>query len=272
MSNSPSPRAATLQKALASLVVVLSAAACTNAAAQRADDTSAVDASSVAPETRRGREHDGRPRETGLLYVVRGTAIVAGTDLRLTPDPAEVVWITDRPLRLAGRMSPATFASSWKRIGFEQDPPNAVLTAGGYSIGLELRTSTLEGRGLTFAVTPLGGQRLPEGDLGAVELFVDDAAAVVAQCGSTTIMYTGTAPGYPGLCNEVLSGDTPMDLLSGMPSVEVQMLGMAWTCTHEPASWVYTCTTSGAPSLSMTITFGWPAPGLDAFDSPYWSD
>jgi hypothetical protein len=64
----------------------------------------------------------------------------------------------------------------WDAAGFTDDPPNSILLTEDSSVAVELtapawRDST---RTLRFTVAALEGAVLPVGDLGAIELFIDD--------------------------------------------------------------------------------------------------
>jgi hypothetical protein len=103
--------------------------------------------------------------------------------LALGPGVGPVTHFTDRPQRLAGRETLATFVQRWAGRGFTTDPPNANLvvdTAGGRDGGsmvLELRRPRVDHGRLTFTARRIGGDRRLPRHLGATHVFIDDASS-----------------------------------------------------------------------------------------------
>ena len=128
-----------------------------------------------------------------LLYALRGEGSVDGTTLDVVTD-GEVTWITDRPDRRTGRMHPGSLVEGWDAAGFTEDPPNAILLTADTSVAVELTAPTWNDstRTLSFAAAALEGGPLPAGDLGAVELFIDDQETCL-----TTVSETLTVNNLP---------------------------------------------------------------------------
>jgi len=88
------------------------------------------------------------------------------------------ILFSDRPERLAGHMTTASFVPFWSDEGgdsFESDPPNATLSVlEGEEVGdavVELHNPRLEGEDLSYNVKVLEG-RVPA-SAGAASLFID---------------------------------------------------------------------------------------------------
>jgi hypothetical protein len=145
------------------------------------------------------------PKTAALLFVVQGTggtytASPTGADvLALTGVDEQATWFTDRPDRQAGTTAIST---ALPMIGFDDDPPNGVLTvsdadADHDAIAVKLENPRYDGFGaLTFDATPLEKpgdglrayrSRLDEtvGDsFGGFSLFIDDADTPVDDDGT----------------------------------------------------------------------------------------
>lgn len=109
------------------------------------------------------------------LYVLRGNGAVA--DGRLTvADVGAVTWFDDRPRHDAGRIPAARLLAVWADSDFARRPPNAAVVHDGGTAVVELSEPDLDGSGISFAASAEGDTELPDGDLGAVEVFIDDGA------------------------------------------------------------------------------------------------
>lgn len=165
-------------RALLLLGALTAAAACgSDASAGEAASSSSAPSTSAsstgAPTPSAASGEDG----TGRLFVVTGEADIQGDQLSVA-GTEEVTWISDRPARRAGRVAPGELVAGWAPLGFRTDPPNAVLVAGDASTPVVLSEPSWADGELGFAVAPLDDATLPPGDLGAVELFIDDSSGV----------------------------------------------------------------------------------------------
>jgi hypothetical protein len=120
-----------------------------------------------------------RSSRPGVLFAARGAGNARGNRLALVTGAVPLTWITDRPDRTAGHISPAEFVAGWSAAGFDSDPPNAILLAADRSYTVELTEPEWDAPNatLSFTLVALPVELLPIGDLGAAELFIDDADA-----------------------------------------------------------------------------------------------
>ncbi|MGI9540308.1 MAG: hypothetical protein ACR2N6_09175, partial [Miltoncostaeaceae bacterium] len=142
----------------------------------------------------------------------RITRVRGGYRLGLDRPHPGVVRFSDRPDRLAGSESLATFVRNWKRNGFVADPPNAALVALGAPSGrdvmvLELRRPRLTRTGLSFSAKPVGtppaslasfakrADRPRALRLGPTSLFVDGAPGAGTRYQPITIQFDNAQPG-----------------------------------------------------------------------------
>jgi hypothetical protein len=115
------------------------------------------------------------PEDDPTLFVLRGEASVASGDLTIHDKKTE--WLTDRPARDAGFLTPKQLDQGWDRWGFDDDPPNAAITGDGVDVVVELTNPRVRDGALQFDTEPVRG-KLPSGDLGDVSVFVDPTAPV----------------------------------------------------------------------------------------------
>jgi hypothetical protein len=233
----------TFLKAMSVAVLVLGAGSC---AADRADENRAGDdraddvPAAGEPVAAAADAEGGVEGSVEVLHALRGSAQLDGSQLTITTDPG-ITWIADRPARSAGRMGPSGFIAAWRASGFDQDPPNAVLMTDSQSVPIEL-TSLTAGAGpeqLTFEVTALEGS-LPSGDLGPVELFIDDAI----MCGTALGWHFQLSALPAGAtvdanCDDLQAAITPwfFPLVGKYPveqSFTTSVLGVEWTCRLTP--------------------------------------
>lgn len=191
------------------------------------------------------------PDDVELLYALRGPARLDGDRLSITAEPDTISWVSDRPERRAGVMDVKAFLASWQPVGFDEDPPNAILMTDSTTVEVELTEPAAGATAdeLVVTVAPLDDVELPAGDLGAVELFIDDASAVVDDCSDAMVTFIGSAPGFPGNCWEVLNamGDSPFYFSA---------MGLEWSC-WQPSSNTYVCQAPENTSLYLSISFLW---------------
>ncbi|MCP4379839.1 MAG: hypothetical protein GY798_00150 [Hyphomicrobiales bacterium] len=100
--------------------------------------------------------------------------------LTLTDVPA-VVYFSDRPARIAGHTSVQSFVDDWFNSSTDslaKDPPNATLSVLGKDAiqdsVMKLVNVSIDGGTVHFTIQILEGS-LPEGPLGPMSLFIDEA-------------------------------------------------------------------------------------------------
>ena len=123
----------------------------------------------------KGEKLDDTPQ---FLFVQSAEGIrFADGRLTLTGVSPVTVLFSDRPERLAGHMTTASFVPFWNEgdNSFASDPPNANLSLldgdAAQNVVLELRNPTLTGRDLSYEVSVLEGDLPASG--AAASLFID---------------------------------------------------------------------------------------------------
>ena len=94
-----------------------------------------------------------------------------GYTLTLTGVKPDVLAFTDRPERQAQRWDTTKFLNDWANE-FDDDPPNAVISAGGEA-AITINDPQVSGVTVTFTATPLPGQTLPTDTINQPTLFID---------------------------------------------------------------------------------------------------
>ena len=95
--------------------------------------------------------------------------------LTLTGVKPKMLAFTDRPERQAQRWDTTEFLNAWAGE-FDNDPPNAVISAGGEST-ITINNPEVSSDTITFSATPLPGQTLPTDTINRPTLFIDDVAS-----------------------------------------------------------------------------------------------
>jgi hypothetical protein len=113
-----------------------------------------------------------------LLFVQTGGQVTLGEGKLVLADAnPNTLYFSDRPERIVGRVTTQDFVGHWATgaDNFEQDPPNAVLTAdngdGAEEATLELRNPRLDGSSLIYDVEILNGPASLDGEWAS--LFID---------------------------------------------------------------------------------------------------
>jgi microcystin-dependent protein len=163
------------------------------------------------------RQASGLPKDADLLFAL---ASESGTfekskdqpkdkfQLKLRDLAAATVWFTDRPQRDSGTIPTPRFFRQWERLGFNDDPPNAVLSLVGGAdradtVALELRHPRLSKSGTRVRLTVKllneaspGLAHLADDLDGQLErrfedatLFIDDASTTFAPCTLGDVYY-----------------------------------------------------------------------------------
>lgn len=136
--------------------------------------------------------------DSGELEAVEGSAGLAYT-LTLGHAARQTTWFADRPARDGGTVPTEAFVAGWASLGFEDVPPNAVLTRAGREddapLIVELGTPTYQRDERTMRV-PVHVLARTERDgiagrFGAASLFIDNAT-ITSGCG-----YTGEIDYFP---------------------------------------------------------------------------
>jgi hypothetical protein len=91
--------------------------------------------------------------------------------LTLTGVKPEMLAFTNRPDRQAQRWDTTEFLDNWAGQ-FDNDPPNAVISAGGES-AITINDPKISGDTVTFTASPLPGQTLPTDTINQPTLFID---------------------------------------------------------------------------------------------------
>lgn len=128
--------------------------------------------------TARAESHAAAEEEVDYLFV-QNTMAVSLKDgvLTLKGVTADTLYFSDRPERIAGRITTKKFVDDWANgnDSFKKDPPNAVLSIlGGASlldIVVELQNPRLEDGNLFYDVTVIDGENAADGAQSA--LFID---------------------------------------------------------------------------------------------------
>jgi len=120
-------------------------------------------------------------KNTGYLFVISGTSgLLNGDTLTLNGVP-NVIYFSDRPVRVAGHLSLEKFVESWNKgsDGFKADPPNATLSVlnkeEANNIVVELMSVEQKSGSVVFKVAVLEGT-LPE-NFKVSSLFIDTVTA-----------------------------------------------------------------------------------------------
>ena len=132
-----------------------------------------VPVSTLAQDQDHVIEDAGSPSFLFVLSAASGS--VEGDTLTLDGVPS-VIYFSDRPARIAGHQSVASFVAGWD-VGsdsFSADPPNAVLAVlgEGDDVVVEITSVALDGNDVLFDVLVIEGT-LPEGSFGPASLFID---------------------------------------------------------------------------------------------------
>ncbi len=104
----------------------------------------------------------------------------------------DTLYFSDRPHRIAGRITTAAFVDQWTKghDSFKADPPNAVLSivhdADAVDVVLVLRDPSLDGADLTYQVAVVDGAEMVEG--AHASLFIDTIGRPL-----TPLSYAGMA-------------------------------------------------------------------------------
>ncbi len=113
-----------------------------------------------------------------FLFVQNATTVsLEGGVLTLGGIAGDTLYFSDRPDRIAGRITTAEFVDQWTKghDSFKADPPNAVLSivhdTEAVDIVLVLRDPRLAGADLKYQVAVLDGAEMVEG--AAASLFID---------------------------------------------------------------------------------------------------
>jgi microcystin-dependent protein len=167
------------------------------------------------------RQASGLPKDADLLFTLVSES---GTfekskdrpkdtfQLKLRDLAAATLWFTDRPERDSGTIPTPRFFRQWERLGFNDDPPNAVVSLVGGAdradtVALELRRPRLSKSGTSVRLTvkllkeaPSGLAHLADDLDGRLErrfedatLFIDDASTSSAPCTLGDIYYMSGA-------------------------------------------------------------------------------
>ncbi|MCR2810314.1 MULTISPECIES: phage tail protein [unclassified Microbacterium] len=136
--------------------------------------------------------------DSGELEAIEGSTDSAFT-LTLDHTARQTTWFSDRPARDGGTISTDALVSGWADLGFEDVPPNAVLTVAGGKfeapliVELGVPTYDRDSRTMRIAVQLIG--RTDDdgiaGSFGAASLFIDNATMNTG-CG-----YTGEIDHFP---------------------------------------------------------------------------
>lgn len=139
------------------------------------------------------------PKEESLLFALQAdSGALARADsagegkyvLTLEHPRGHTTWFTDRPARDGGTISTQDFVSAWADLGFDDVPPNAVMTVAAQDhpliVELEEPAYDADEGTLSFAVTVIGSERAKnaEGSFGLSSLFIDNAS-MAGGCGFT---------------------------------------------------------------------------------------
>jgi hypothetical protein len=104
----------------------------------------------------------------------------------------DTLYFSDRPDRIAGRITTAEFVEKWTKghDSFKADPPNAVLSvihdSDAVDVVLVLRDPSLDGADLNYQVAVLDGAEMVEG--AHASLFIDEIGRPL-----TPLSYAGMA-------------------------------------------------------------------------------
>lgn len=159
----------------------------------------------------------GLPKDADLLFAL---ASESGTfekskdrpkgtfQLKLRDLAAATLWFTDRPERDSGTIPTPRFFAQWERLGFDDDPPNAVVSLVGGAdradtVALELRHPRLSKSGTRLRLTVKllddtspGLAHLADDLDGQLQrrfedatLFIDDASTSYAPCTLGDVYY-----------------------------------------------------------------------------------
>lgn len=180
------------------LALVVPLAACTDADAGRSERPVGADTASLSSLPSNDSLLFALQADSGELEAIEGSTDFAYT-LTLDHTARQTTWFSDRPARDGGTISTDALVAGWAGLGFEDVPPNAVLTiADGNSEGpliveLGVPTYDRESRTIRIAVQLIG--RTDDdgvaGSFGAASLFIDNATM------STGCGYTGEIDHFP---------------------------------------------------------------------------
>ncbi len=113
----------------------------------------------------------------GYLFVISGTSGSLDGDILTLNGVPNVIYFSDRPNRIAGRMSLSEFIEMWNKgsDSFKADPPNATLSVltkdGAKNVVVELMSVEQKGGSVVFKVAMLEGNMT--GSFEASSLFLD---------------------------------------------------------------------------------------------------
>jgi hypothetical protein len=138
----------------------------------------AASALAIAGATTRARSEDPKTIDYLMVQTARGLAFDATSSaLRLTGISPVTLFFSDRPERIAGNMTTASFVPFWSRgtDSFQKDPPNADVSyfadAAMQQAVVVLRDPVLEGDVLRYTIQSVEG-RLPP-NASDVSVFID---------------------------------------------------------------------------------------------------
>lgn len=138
----------------------------------------------VAPESSSFSTGAAASTSTSDTLVVSAPTGTLTADSLVLNNPAGVVWMADRPTRAAGTYSTAMLTEFWGIYGFDQDEPNAILSArleDGTPVNVAVVTShpTVTDTTAAFTITPI------EPLQGTLPLPITDLTLVIDSSGSS---------------------------------------------------------------------------------------
>lgn len=128
-------------------------------------------------DTRAAEQHANHSEYVDYMFVFGAkSGSVVGDVLTLNGVP-NVVYFSGGPYRIAGHMDADSFVEVWSdgEDGFNNDPPNAVLSMmgdhGAFNVVVELLSVKAEGDAVSFKIRKLDGE--VQREFGEAALFVD---------------------------------------------------------------------------------------------------
>ena len=109
----------------------------------------------------------------GLLYVVRGQAIVQDNVLTIKPDLVE--WFTNRPEHKAGRLSAQELVEQWDEA-FLNSSPNISIIGTGADAVVEVDKASFDQGKIFLEYKKIIDGNLSEGNIGKVSMFIDSTS------------------------------------------------------------------------------------------------
>jgi len=117
-------------------------------------------------------------KNTSYLFVISGTSGSLDGDTSTLNGVPNVVYFSDRPVRIAGHLSVPEFIKMWSKGSgsFKADPPNAVLSVfkkeGAENIVAELKGVQQKNGSIVFKVDTLAGRKAIE-SFGIAAVYID---------------------------------------------------------------------------------------------------